>query len=335
MQIKVIFLGDNYSGKTSLYKHARGKRDFNPAEPSTIGATVQTLNSTQSTSQRKKDPLICFWDTPGCTQSQSIYGLNASIGVYCVDLSTSLDLKRIEKDIEIFRKRAPEGIILLAGTKKDLVAGFSDLKKLESAKNLIMETGVSVGKIFITSAKNYNEDVEGLYREINAIATKKENIALTRSAKKIFEANLELLEDKIGNFRERIKLEKNEEHKKPYEEAINAAQNLYDGLVIQAQIYFDTPNIASWKYFKENCDGLISSARFHLEKHRNCNYILANIACAILGLGVFYLVAAAYNYARTNHFFFFTQTDSLKLLDGITNTLNASSSLWEENTPFA
>ena len=92
--------------------------------------------------------------------------------------------------------------------------------------------------------------------------------------------------------------------------AANAAQELYDTLTLASDAYFNNPNADTYQEFKTAAQVAIDEAAKTLDEHRGWKQILGNIMLAIIGLGVFYLVAVAINGGL-----FFNKTDSRKKLD--------------------
>ncbi len=63
----------------------------------------------------------------------------------------------------------------------------------------------------------------------------------------------------------------------------------------------------------QNCQNLIKDNKEEFKKHRNSNYIIANIALGIAGLGFIYLTAGLINLATTGNFLFFNETKTSEL----------------------
>ncbi|MFJ1267766.1 protein kinase [Legionella lytica] len=72
-----------------------------------------------------------------------------------------------------------------------------------------------------------------------------------------------------------------------------------------------------------DCQSFINASKEDFAHHRNINYILANIALAIAGLGVVYLAACAVNLAvsRGTNFFFFNETKTSSLVRTVEENL--------------
>lgn len=102
-----------------------------------------------------------------------------------------------------------------------------------------------------------------------------------------------------------------------YQGAAVAANQLYQRVSSEADIYMKNQNPQSYKHFKEECKAAIDAARDILEEHRGYKNIFCNIAAAIAGLGIFYLLAATINYYQTSgkHFFFQFNTDSINRME--------------------
>lgn len=78
--------------------------------------------------------------------------------------------------------------------------------------------------------------------------------------------------------------------------------------------------------FKNSCTDAVNTARPELEKHRGWKQVLGNLALAVVGLGVLYVVAGLINKAATGNFLFF-KTDSANKLDKLDQTIESIASL--------
>ena len=110
--------------------------------------------------------------------------------------------------------------------------------------------------------------------------------------------------------------------KKGHVNAKNVASSLHTLLKTKSETYFKLSKddaVKAYPDFKTACIKAINAARPELEKHRGMKAFLGNLVLAVLGLGLFYIIAASINYARTNgkHFFFQFETDTAKKLDNM------------------
>lgn len=103
---------------------------------------------------------------------------------------------------------------------------------------------------------------------------------------------------------------------KNYKDAAEAADTLYQTLKDEAK-YLQENKAEGYGQFHRNCREAIKTARDKLQHHRGWSKIFLNLGAAIVGLGVFYLVAIGVNYHRTQgkHLFFHCITDSEKKLN--------------------
>ena len=125
--------------------------------------------------------------------------------------------------------------------------------------------------------------------------------AIDSTAKASFLAQLELIQQKADELR-----------KNGHILAAETAQTLHDTIRTSSTNYF-SGNL-SGADFKQTCAQALNQAQPILEKHRGWKQILGNIALAIVGLGVGYLIAAVVNRFANGHFTFFHETDSAKKL---------------------
>ena len=108
------------------------------------------------------------------------------------------------------------------------------------------------------------------------------------------------------NFRVKlgsIKLKAIELFSAGHKEAGDAAIKLYTELDIQSTHYFKGHVAAN--YFRDVCGLRMTEAHAELDEHRGWAQVLGNLALAIVGLGVGYVVAGLINKAATGRFLFF------------------------------
>lgn len=106
-----------------------------------------------------------------------------------------------------------------------------------------------------------------------------------------------------------------------YQKAAKAASDLCDKVSKALSEYKSNRTPDNYISFKKECVSAIEEAEDELSKHRGLKKFLVNLGAAVLGLGVFYLVAASINYQVTGgqHFFFQVKTDSQNRLDEMKN----------------
>ncbi len=114
-----------------------------------------------------------------------------------------------------------------------------------------------------------------------------------------FEAQLAIIQEKTRVLR-----------KEGHTVAANAADDLHAKIRTYADPFF--ANTLSERLFRKQCADAINDARPALEQF-GWKEILGNLALAILGLGVVYLVACVINKAVTGHFLFFRMDAAQKL----------------------
>ena len=74
--------------------------------------------------------------------------------------------------------------------------------------------------------------------------------------------------------------------------------------------------------FKNSCTDAIKVARPELEKHRGWKQVLGNLALAVVGVGVLYVIAGLINKAVTGNFLFF-KTDSANKIDQLEQSIKS------------
>ncbi|MES2218339.1 MAG: OTU domain-containing protein [Pseudomonadota bacterium] len=122
-----------------------------------------------------------------------------------------------------------------------------------------------------------------------------------------FYGELQVLIVKAGELERRSNTERN------YKPAARVSKRLVTKLSQQAHLYFNLGKLSP-NEFVTNSTALINAARPVLERYRGWKQVLANVALAIIGVGVGYLVAGIVHKALTGNFLFF-KTDSAEKLD--------------------
>lgn len=109
-----------------------------------------------------------------------------------------------------------------------------------------------------------------------------------------------------------------------YYSAYQDATTLLKELNQNATDYLKTDGYSKVRYqnFKKSCMQSIQKAEPSLSEHRDWNYLLGNLALAVLGVGVFYVAAACINKATTGRFAFFSRTESMKKVGKVANQLS-------------
>lgn len=130
-------------------------------------------------------------------------------------------------------------------------------------------------------------------------------------AKRNFEDLLQQLNNKAISF------------KGKHDEAHKAAEALHKALDDARRDFFETKTI-NYRAFNTRCTKAIADHRGELEQHRGWKKLCVNLAYAVLGLGVIYLAAASYNYAKTQgkHFFFHPKTDTAEKIEQIESAIS-------------
>jgi hypothetical protein len=109
-----------------------------------------------------------------------------------------------------------------------------------------------------------------------------------------------------------IKMKELELRTNGYRVAADHAKNLYDLITDKHQAFL--AEAIDTQTFKTHCLAAIEAARPELERHRGWKQLLGNLALAVLGVGVLYVMAGLINQAVTGKFLFF-KTDSAHKID--------------------
>lgn len=163
VDLKVVLLGREYGGKTSLVERFVNSR-FNENVPyqNTIGAAFGAKTLTVG---GNKSMTLGIWDTAGSERYEAmsrIYYRGASAAVVCYDLTDAASWERAKFWIREVRGHEENCKVYLCGTKKDLLEqrdrGMDHYDSIDYAD--------SVGaKVFETSSKT-GENVDELFQAI-------------------------------------------------------------------------------------------------------------------------------------------------------------------------
>jgi len=140
-------------------------------------------------------------------------------------------------------------------------------------------------------------------------------------AEKDFNAQLRLIKKKIKRWSKSVNTSNNPVR---IQSAADVAKNLHHILKTQSKIYFANPtDIQAKNDFKKISTESIDIARITLEQHRGWKKILGNLALAIVGLGVGFIIAGLIHrkLSHGKHFLFFNHTDSKDKLDNMEATI--------------
>lgn len=148
-------------------------------------------------------------------------------------------------------------------------------------------------------------------------ADKENNVDETQNH---FHEELKVFKTKTENWLLEMEEPSNTPEKRAlYDAASKAAREMHEKIENGAKEFFIDPNDQDRKNaFRQVCTDAIAAARPELEKHRVLNKALANVALAIVTLGIGFIFAGLINLAvsKGKHFLFFT-TNSEKRLDAL------------------
>ncbi len=181
-------------------------------------------------------------------------------------------------------------------------------------------------KIILTANDSQNEQRNDLLEFLKQEAIKvyqKSNDSVDQSHTKL-QAMSDKFE-KLNEFTERLNemsLQAKSLQSRGHVIAANRAHTLSIDLQNSAKSYLNDVSPTAYESFSASCSGHIQIAKPTLEEHRGWKCLLGNLALAILGAGVGYVIAGCINKAETGHFLFFNKTRSKEKLDALSQTLD-------------
>lgn len=162
-------LGDFNVGKTSLVRRFIEDK-FSDRYLSTVGVKVsrKSVNVKTDTELQQVDLLI--WDLEGNTKFKSItpsYLKGASGSIIVADLTRSSTFKNLNQHIKLFLEVNPQGAIIIALNKADLIPQEKLERLVENYQAHNFERIVS---IYTTSAKT-GTNVDTIFDELATVVT--------------------------------------------------------------------------------------------------------------------------------------------------------------------
>lgn len=166
---KICLLGDFNVGKTSLVRRFVEDK-FSDRYLSTVGVKVSRKSVSVKTDTELKQVDLLVWDLEGNTKFKSItpsYLKGASGSIIVADLTRSSTFKNLNQHIKLFLEVNPQGAIIIALNKADLIPQ----EKLEQlVENYQAHNFERIVSIYTTSAKT-GDNVEGMFDELATVVT--------------------------------------------------------------------------------------------------------------------------------------------------------------------
>nr|XP_032834046.1 ras-related protein Rab-24 [Petromyzon marinus] len=171
VDVKVVLLGREYSGKTSLVERFVHQRFQAVPYQNTIGAAfgARRLDVSSSSGRGGRSLTLGVWDTAGSERYEAmsrVYYRGARAAVVCYDLTDERSFERARFWTDELRRCEPECRIYLCGTKLDLATegggGVGRRVDRHDAQDLADELQA---RLYETSSKS-GENVEALFRTV-------------------------------------------------------------------------------------------------------------------------------------------------------------------------
>ncbi len=158
---KICLLGDFNVGKTSLVRRFVEDK-FSDQYLSTVGVKISRKSVNVRTDLDIHRVNLLVWDLEGNTKFKSItpsYLKGASGSIIVADLTRTDTLKNLNQHIKLFLEVNPQGVIIIALNKADLIpqeklsklvehySSYSS-KRIVSIQTTSAKTGANVGGIF-------------------------------------------------------------------------------------------------------------------------------------------------------------------------------------------
>jgi small GTP-binding protein len=151
---KICLIGDFAVGKTSLVRRFVD-RQFSDQYLSTIGVKIsrKKINLSSPETDNPQVMQLMIWDIEGQTRFKDIapsYLQGSSGAVIVADLTRQDTINHLPQHIDLFLSINPQGVIVIAFNKTDLVKYESILQRFQNNKSFKQE---QVTLVYQTSAK--------------------------------------------------------------------------------------------------------------------------------------------------------------------------------------
>lgn len=163
VDLKVVLLGKEYGGKTSLVERYLNDRFLDLPYQNTIGAAF----GAKRIDVNNKKITVGIWDTAGGERYEAmsrIYYRGARGAVVCYDLTDSISFERAKFWVTELKKHEENCRLYLCGTKKDIVDDFPEQRQV-SASQILRYAVEENAEVFETSSKT-GENVRDLFFKI-------------------------------------------------------------------------------------------------------------------------------------------------------------------------
>ncbi|KAI1898244.1 hypothetical protein AGOR_G00070340 [Albula goreensis] len=160
---KVVLLGKEYVGKTSLVERYVHKRFQTGPYQNTIGAAFVAKNIQVG----DKVLTLGIWDTAGAERYESmsrIYYRGACAAIVCYDLTDSSSFSRLKFWVKELQNCEQQCKIYMCGTKSDLIEGDRSLRQVDYHDTLDYAEEVKA-ELFETSSKT-GRNVDELFQKV-------------------------------------------------------------------------------------------------------------------------------------------------------------------------
>ena len=166
----------------------------------------------------------------------------------------------------------------------------------------------------------HQETIERLENRIRELQT--ERTATSKAAEKQALINLAPVFMQIKNVEEQAKLLLNRGFTKEYNLALQLAGNIRKDIDTYLTHVDKPTKQTALTQLKINSERHIEDVTSVLEVHRGWAQLLGNLAACVAGLGLGYVVAVVINKLATGQYLFFNQTESMRTVNGLQESLN-------------
>eukprot|EP00088_Acartia_fossae_P016535 TRINITY_DN19267_c0_g1_i1.p1 TRINITY_DN19267_c0_g1~~TRINITY_DN19267_c0_g1_i1.p1 ORF type:complete len:214 (-),score=36.76 TRINITY_DN19267_c0_g1_i1:1125-1766(-) len=165
IDLKVVLLGKEYSGKTSLVERFLSERFAGENRyQNTIGAAYgeKTINV------NGKDMVLGVWDTAGSERYEAMskmYYRNAKAAIICYAVNDTESWDKVHFWVKEIGKTEPDCSIYICATKLDILKGRNKDRCVDYHTTTDYADGIKQAKLYETSSKT-GENIHELFNQI-------------------------------------------------------------------------------------------------------------------------------------------------------------------------